>query len=179
MADNKKLPYELDLRLDPKVFEEKLAEVRKEFENKLSDREKEYKEEIGKERTEKDSIKKLLESIKSKQKEGNVYCPTCFESGTGVGGTGGAGDGHKHEMKYIGYDTYECTGPDCKSKKVLVDPESDYECKTCGMPHRRIKDEKTAKDYKCPFCGGAKMGKKDWKERFGKLKGASSDKAKA
>lgn len=175
----KRLPYELDIRVDPKVLEEKIAEVRKEFENKLSDREKEYKEEIGKERTEKDSIKKLLESIKNKQKEGSVYCPTCFESGSGVGGVGETGDGHKHEMKYVGNDTYVCTGPDCGSKKVFVDPESDYECKTCGMPHRRIKDEKIAKDYKCPFCGGAKMGKKDWKEKFGKLKGANLDKAKA
>lgn len=176
MADNKKLPYELDIRVDSKVFEEKLAEVRKEFEQKFLEKEKEYKDEIGKERTAKDSIKKLLDDIKNKQKESGVYCPTCFESGSG---SGVGGDGHKHEMKYVGSDTYECQGPDCKSKKVLVDPESDFECKTCGMPHRRIKDEKIAKDYKCPFCGGAKMGKKDWKEKFGKLKGANLDKAKA
>lgn len=166
---DRRLPYELDVRVDPKIFEEKIAEVRKEFESKLSAKEKEYTEEITKERGAKDSIKKLLDDIKSKQKDSGVFCPTCFQSP----GSGGVGDGHRHEMKYIGNDTYACTGPDCESKRVMVDVESDYECKTCGMPHRKIKDEKTAKDYKCPFCAGTKMGKKDWKDKFSKLKAAN------
>lgn len=189
------LPYELDVPgLDPKVIEEKIESVRKEFEEKFGEKEKKYKEEIAKEKGEKENIKKMLEDIRNKQKTLGGGVGTV---GAGVGGVGsspgtvlggGSSSGgstgsnifctncgdkdHKHEMKLVGDDTLVCTGPDCGHKKVLVDLESDYVCRDCGLPHLKIDvaDEKLIKDKRCPFCGGKKMDRKDWKGVFDKIK---------
>ncbi len=143
------LPFHVEPRpIARKAFEEKI----KEFEAKLAEKEKVYKEEIGSVKTERDSIKKMLDDIKSKQKEGNVFCPTCITKDE-------HGHEHKHEMKYIGNETYKCTGPNCGSEKVFVDLDSDFECEECGFPHKKIKDKKVAKEYKCPIpgCTGKRM----------------------
>ncbi len=161
MAGTRELPFRVEPKgINPKLVQEQIENVRREFETKLTERENKYKEEIGSVSKERDSIKKMLDDIKSKQKESNIFCPTCVTKDE-------HGHEHKHEMKPIGNDTYQCVGPECGSKKVLVDLESDYECDNCGFPHKRTTKEEHTSSI-CPGCGqSTHMTKKDYK--FAKL----------
>lgn len=159
-------PYELEVDKESlqKDMEEKINSVRKEFEDKIKDKETKYQTEISKERSEKTNLQKMLEDIKSKQKESSVFCPTCSDNE------------HKHSMKEIEPGVFECVGEDCKSKKIFVDPESDYMCVDCGSAHKKPKSPDMAKKIDCPFCHGTKMVKYDWKTKFDRIKKAKGRK---
>lgn len=148
------MPY--NSRID---VQKKMDEIRKDFEDKLKEKDTKYQEEIKRVVSAKESIQKMLDDIKGKQKDSIIDCPTC-------------GGGHVHKMQDVDGDqgVYKCTGPDCKSKFILIDPSSDYVCKDCGMPHKRPKSEDMSKKVSCPFCHGTKMNTYDWKARFERIK---------
>jgi DNA-directed RNA polymerase subunit RPC12/RpoP len=120
---------------------------------------KEKQEEIKKEVSSKESIQKMLDDIKGKQKDNVIDCPTC-------------GLGHVHRIQGVKGEEgkFKCTGPDCNEEYVLVDPASDYKCVNCGLPHKKPKNEDLVKKSACPFCKGTKMAAYDWKAKFDNLK---------
>lgn len=156
------MPYKFNTsKVDMQI---QIDTVRKEFEEKLKEKDTKYQEEIKREVSAKDSIQKMLDDIKGKQKESTIDCPTC-------------GQGHVHRMQGVGglggdsgIGRYKCTGDNCKEEYVLVDPASDYKCRTCSMPHKRPKNEDMSKKLSCPFCNGTKMDTYDWKAKFERLK---------
>jgi DNA-directed RNA polymerase subunit RPC12/RpoP len=159
-----RMPYKIPSNMNNADVQKKIDEVRKEFEEKFEKKLKEkeivYQEEIKKEVSAKDTLKKMLDDIKGKQKESIIDCPTC-------------GVGHVHKLQGVedgGIGKYKCTGPDCKEEYILVDPASDYMCKTCSMPHKRPKNQDISKKLVCPFCGGKSMTAYDWKAKFDRIK---------
>lgn len=52
----------------------------------------------------------------------------------------------------------------------MVDPDSDFKCKSCNLPHKRPKNEDIGKKVTCPFCGGKSMERFDWKTKLEKLR---------
>lgn len=152
------MPYKVDTsKID---FQKKIDEVRKEFEAKLKEKEAKFQEDVKREVSAKESIQKMLDDIKGKQKDNAIDCPTC-------------GHGHVHRMQGVGEGVggrFKCTGPDCKEEYVLVDPASDYKCTKCGLPHKRPVVEDIGKKAACPFCTGTKMVAFDWKAKFENLK---------
>lgn len=154
------MPYKLQNNVD---VQKQIDLVRKDFEDKLKEKDTKYQEEIKRVVSAKESIQKMLDDIKGKQKDSIIDCPTC-------------GEGHVHRMQGVGegkgegIGRYKCTGPNCKEEYVLVDPSSDYVCKDCGMPHKRPKSEDISKKVSCPFCHGTKMNTYDWKARFERIK---------
>lgn len=152
------MPYKLDTsKVD---FKKQIEAVRKEFETKFKEKEVKYQEDIKREVSAKESIQKMLDDIKGKQKDNVIDCPTC-------------GHGHVHKLQGTGdgaNGTYKCTGPDCKEEYVFVDTASDYKCTNCGLPHKKPTNEELGKKAACPFCKGTKMVSYDWKARFDNLK---------
>jgi DNA-directed RNA polymerase subunit RPC12/RpoP len=152
------MPYKLDTsKVD---FKKQIEAVRKEFETKLKEKEAKFQEDVKREVSAKESIQKMLDDIKSKQKDSGIDCPTC-------------GHGHVHKLEGTGDGVggiVKCTGPDCNEKYVLVDPDSDYKCVNCGLPHKKPKVEELGKKAACPFCTGTRMVAYDWKAKLDSLK---------
>lgn len=162
----KKMPYRYkDEAPDfQKVLETEMGKLRAETDEKIKKISEVKDTEITKITGERNNLTKMIEDIKKQRAEANVFCPTCIDIDE-------HGHEHKHAMKETKPGLFECTGPDCNSKKILVDLESDYECDNCKLPVKKPKNVKVALGVACPWCGSkGKMKEKDWKGKLEQLK---------